>query len=178
VALEPRDNELVETRRALTRNVVTAADARGSGVERRDLSGSSSAGRRNGGGISRVEGGVTMANGWLVAIVGGAGVLALGVGAAVAREPATWVEPAAYEYAVEFRCGMQFPPGQYTLTVANGVVIKVVGESALSKEVLGRRQSKPEWFPTLGKLFKEFQTAKTEDADVAKISFDQDDRCD
>jgi hypothetical protein len=119
-----------------------------------------------------VESGVTNRNRWLLSIVSGAGVLALGVWAAVDREPAAWVEPRAYEYTVEFRCGMQFPPGQYTLTVANGKVIKVVGVGAQSEEMLERRKSKPDGFPTLGKLFKGFQHAKSEDADVAKISFD------
>lgn len=64
------------------------------------------------------------------------------------------------------------PPGQYTLIVANGKVNKVVGDDAQSEQMLERRKSKPELFPTLGKLFKQFQHAKSEDADVAKISFD------
>jgi hypothetical protein len=56
--------------------------------------------------------------------------------------------------------------------VANGKVNKVVGDDAQSEQMLERRKSKPELFPTLGKLFKQFQHAKSEDADVAKISFD------
>jgi hypothetical protein len=66
---------------------------------------------RNGGGMLYVEPGVTNGNRWLLGIMSGTVVLALGVWAAVAREkPATWVEPSAYEYTVQFRCGMQFPP--------------------------------------------------------------------
>ena len=122
--------------------------------------------------MARVEAGVTMANRWLLALGSGAAVLALGVWAVVAAEPANWVEPAAYEYTVEFRCGMQYPPGRYTLTVADGKVVQVVGDSAFSREVLERRKSKPEWFPSLGELFKEFRTARSEHADVAKISLD------
>ena len=110
---------------------------------------------------------------WLLGIVGGAGLLALGVWAVVAKEePATWTEPRAYEYSVQFRCGMQFPPGQYTLTVADGTVGKVVGDDAQSRQMLESRKSKPELFPTLGKLFQQFQRARSEDADVAKISLD------
>jgi hypothetical protein len=97
---------------------------------------------------------------------------ALGFWAITARQPATWVEPPAYEYTVRFRCDMALPPGQYTLTVANGKVSKVVADDAYSEEVLKVRKLKPEWFPTLGALFMEFQQARDEDADVAKVSFD------
>lgn len=99
-------------------------------------------------------------------------MLALGAWAALDTEPVRWVEPRAYEYTVEFRCGMEFPPGQYTLTVADGKVTKVVGENPQSREMLEYRKSKPEWFPTLGRVLKEFQQAESKDADVAKISFD------
>jgi hypothetical protein len=39
-------------------------------------------------------------------------MLALGFWAvAAAMRPATWVEPPAYEYTVQFRCGMEFRLG-------------------------------------------------------------------
>lgn len=99
-------------------------------------------------------------------------MLALGLWAFAARQPATWVEPPAYEYTVQLSCTMEFPPGQYTLTVADGVVRKAVGDNAQSQEMIRVRKLKPEWFPTLGSLFEDFQQAEDEDADVAEISFD------
>jgi hypothetical protein len=67
---------------------------------------------------------------------------------------------------------MAFPPGQYTLTVADGKVGQAVGDDDFSREVIKVRDLKPGGFPTLGSLFREFQQARDEDADVAKVSFD------
>ena len=104
----------------------------------------------------------------------GAGVLALvsGVWAVAARKPLVWAEPPAYEYSVRFRCGMELPPGQYTLTVSNGKVSKAVADNAYSQEVMRVRKMKPEWFPTLGALFREAQQARNKGADVAEVTFD------
>jgi hypothetical protein len=126
---------------------------------------------RNGSGIPRVGSGVTKRHQLLIMFASGACMLALGIWTLSARQPATWVEPPAYEYTVRFRCGMELPPGQYTLTVVDGKVSKVVADDAFSEEVLKVRKLEPKSFPTLGVLFKELQQAREEDADVAEVSF-------
>ncbi|MEV6596500.1 DUF6174 domain-containing protein [Actinoplanes sp. NPDC051346] len=108
-------------------------------------------------------------------IAGGACLLALAAWAIPARSPAAWNEPPAYEYTVEFRCDMAFPPGRYTLTVANGRVEKARGADAFSENVMTVRKMKPEHFPTLGDLFEDFQRARSAGADVAKVSVDPED---
>ncbi|MEV4642466.1 DUF6174 domain-containing protein [Actinoplanes sp. NPDC049548] len=105
-------------------------------------------------------------------IAGGACLAALTVWAVADRQPATWVEPPAYTYTVRFRCGMASPPGQYTLTVADGTVGKAVADDPLSRQVMEVRQLEPGDFPTLGKLFREYRQAWSEGADVTEISLD------
>ncbi|MEV8506385.1 DUF6174 domain-containing protein [Actinoplanes sp. NPDC051475] len=107
-----------------------------------------------------------------IVIATGAVMLAAVFWGIAASKPPTWVEPPAYEYSVRFRCGMEFPPGQYTLTVADGKVAKVVADNAFSQEVMRVRKLKPEYLPTLGDLYEQYQKARDKGADVADISFD------
>ncbi|MFI7599080.1 DUF6174 domain-containing protein [Actinoplanes sp. NPDC049681] len=108
----------------------------------------------------------------LLVLASGAAMLAAVFWAIAASKPLTWVEPPAYDYSVRFRCGMEFPPGQYTVTVAGGAVSGVVADDAFSQEVMRVRKLRPENLPTLGDLDEIYRKARDHGADVATISRD------
>jgi Family of unknown function (DUF6174) len=128
----------------------------------------------------RVQPGMTNGKHRRLVVVGGACVLAMvgcgsgseegGGGGATTAQTAGWVEPPAYEYTVDSRCGEQFLIGRFTLTVADSKVSEVVGADAGSVKAL--EWMKLDGFPTLGELLKEAQRAQSENADVVEVAFD------
>jgi hypothetical protein len=107
----------------------------------------------------------------VLALVGcGRGSEGTGDGGAATTPAYGWAEPRAYEYTVDSRCGEQFLIGRFTLTIVDGRVDKVVGGDAESVKSL--QWQKPDGFPTLGELLSEAERARSEDADVAEVTFD------
>lgn len=87
--------------------------------------------------------------------------------AAEANEPkSTWVEPVSYSYTLT--SNTQVLAGTFQVKVRNGKVAEVVG---LDEDSRRQVRDLPAEVPTIGKLLKTLNQARSEDADTADADY-------
>ncbi|MEU9365194.1 DUF6174 domain-containing protein [Streptomyces avermitilis] len=78
----------------------------------------------------------------------------------------TWEEPASYSYTLT--SSTQVLAGAFQVKVRNGKVAEVVG---LDEDSRRQAQNPPAEVPTIGKLLKTLDQARSEDADTADADY-------
>ncbi|MGW1802057.1 DUF6174 domain-containing protein [Streptomyces sp. NPDC001984] len=93
---------------------------------------------------------------------------ACGEEAATAGTETAWEEPSSYSYTLESSEGERALIGTFRITVRDGKVVDAVG-----LDESGRRVAKdlPDEIPTLGELLKEYEQARSDNADTAKAEY-------